>query len=86
MDIPNQISLEDLQAHADQCKELGIQELTSTELIELAREKIDELEQILKVLNSCQSSTILHSRWRFFQQARQSLRISIRNLKRCIAF
>lgn len=85
MDIPNQISPEELQLLSEQATSKGLQPLESKDLVKLAKEKVKELEEILEEMNSCNTVGIIHERWQFFLKARTSLKLTIRCLKRSIA-
>lgn len=84
MTAPDAISPEELEFLAESA-EAGITQLDPAELIVLAKGHIKALEKITRELDSCQTSTISPGRWEFLLTARKSIKIAIRNLKRCIA-
>jgi len=85
MNIPDQISPEELEFLAEDCPHKGITPLDANELIALARTKVKELNIIVAELDSCTSTSIGGPRWRHFTQARRCIKVAIRNLKRSIA-
>lgn len=85
MNIPDQISPEELQLLAEQSSTKGITPVEAADLLQIAKQKINELERIYKELESCNTVGVSHDRWMFFLRGRQAINVAIRNFKRCIA-
>ena len=85
MNIPDQISPEELQMLSEQSSAKGITPVEAADLLVIAKKKIQELEHIYKELESCNTVGVSHDRWMFFLKGRQAINVAIRNFKRCIA-
>ena len=82
MNIPDNISIDQLNDLIKQTSHLGKQPVTAQEFKPIATTLIEKLEDIYKDLDALVPDNVMHNRWQWVERSKRNLRVSIRTLEK----